>query len=106
MLSRPRPRTAAAALAVWLAGALPCLAQDPVPKAAAPRPLTRAALEATARLDARALAQATTGAPAPAERGKPFFKTSRGIAVLALMVVGTGWVVYSKFNDRVTSPAS
>lgn len=105
MLSRPRPRTAGAALAVWLAGSIPSLALDRVPLASAPRRLAHAAGEAAAGLDGRALTQATTQAPAPAERGKPFFKTSRGIAVLALMVAGTGWVVYSKYNDRVTSPA-
>lgn len=49
------------------------------------------------------LAQQT---PAPASGDRGFFQSGRGRVVIALMVVATGYVVYSKFHDRVESPAS
>jgi hypothetical protein len=35
----------------------------------------------------------------------PFFKTKRGVALLVLAAAGIGYMTYSKFNDRVDSPA-
>jgi len=44
--------------------------------------------------------------PAPATSSPSFFKTGKGIAVLALMVAGVGYASYSAVNDRepVKSP--
>jgi hypothetical protein len=35
----------------------------------------------------------------------PFFKSKRGVALLVLAAAGIGYMTYSKFNDRVDSPA-
>jgi len=58
---------------------------------------------ALAPVPTRALAQA---APAPAEEPKGFFKRPAGKAAIVLMLVGTGWMIYSAFhdNDPVHSP--
>jgi hypothetical protein len=37
---------------------------------------------------------------------KPFFKTRRGIVTGVLMAAALGWVIYSKSNEGVTSPAN
>ena len=71
-----------------------------------PGKLARAAARAGQR-PLRVQAQQAAGPETtpPADQ-QPFLKTRRGVLVMALMVVGTGYVIYSKFNDRVRSPAS
>ena len=44
------------------------------------------------------LTQQATASPA---EGRSFFRSPRGVAVLALMVVGIGYVVYSTQHDDV-----
>ena len=62
------------------------------PAAAAERPFA-APVQAAVPAD-------STPPPGP----RPFFKTTKGKLVLALMVAGVGYVVYSKSHDRVPSP--
>ena len=103
MARRWRDFTASLALAAFCAA--PAAAETPQPAAPVPaRPLlASAALATSAAAPERAFEQAEA---APTGDSKPFFKTKRGVAVIVLMVVGTGWVLYSKSNDRVKSPAS
>jgi hypothetical protein len=49
---------------------------------------------------------AQDAAPAAPEAGRSFLRSRKGILTVALMAVVTGYAVYSKFNDRVESPAS
>jgi hypothetical protein len=74
----------------------------PLPKA--PLRLAAAAHSERADLD-RALQAAPEAAPAETS-SKPFFKTRRGVVTAVLMAAGLGWVIYSKSNEGVTSPAN
>jgi hypothetical protein len=44
--------------------------------------------------------QATAG-----KESRGFFKSPAGAVALAVMVVGTGYAIYSAKHDRITSPA-
>jgi hypothetical protein len=70
-------------------------------------PLT---LAARARAQQAELAHAVQAAPEPAaqaaESAKPFFKTRRGVVTTVLLAATLGWVIYSKSNEGVTSPAN
>ena len=50
------------------------------------------------RSEARGGAQSTPG------QDRSFFKTGPGILALAVMVIGTGYAIYSTQNDRIKSP--
>jgi hypothetical protein len=50
------------------------------------------------RSGARKAAQPTQG------QDRSFFKTGPGIVAIAVMVVGTGYAIYSTQNDRIKSP--
>ena len=107
-------RTATAALVLLLGltfSAAPIVAGER--GAILEKSLTRPSLAAaaTAKLAAapiptRALAQAVPAIDAPADDTRGFFKRPAGKAAIALMVAGTGWMVYSAFhdNDPVHSP--
>jgi hypothetical protein len=56
------------------------------------------AMPAAKRSEARASAQQTQG------QDRSFFKSGPGILALAVMVVGTGYAIYSTQNDRIKSP--
>ena len=99
-----------------LIAALPPLplaaASDPAP--AAPTTM-HAAVHAAAVKEAsvvavprapRAKAPARTDQQAtPAKQSTGFFRSGAGAVALAVMVVGTGYALYSTSHDRITSPA-
>jgi hypothetical protein len=59
-----------------------------------------------ARLDANEALRATQSAtPAAASSDSPsFFKSPKGIAVILLMAVGTGYAIYSAKSERIDNP--
>jgi hypothetical protein len=72
--------------------------------AATARPISAsvaAAIQATGTPSGVLATQEPTAAPA----GQPFLKTTKGRVALALLAAGTGYAIYSKFNDRVHSPS-
>ncbi|HSD27467.1 MAG TPA: hypothetical protein VLL75_09185 [Vicinamibacteria bacterium] len=103
-------RFLAGALAVVLGLTLvapPAFAAGPA-TAASPHPIAAAATAKVEALPAATLAQAAPAAPpaVPAETaGKPFFKTTKGIAALVLTIGATAWLVQSRSSNKVTSPA-
>ena len=52
---------------------------------------------------ARRSAARSATQPAPGQ-DRSFFKTGPGIVAIAVMVIGTGYAIYSTQNDRITSP--
>lgn len=64
---------------------------------AAAREAVKAAKAPVARTSERRADKADKGTAA-------FFKSGPGIAVLAVMAVGTGYAIYSVQHDRITSP--
>jgi alkyl sulfatase BDS1-like metallo-beta-lactamase superfamily hydrolase len=106
-MGRAVPLALAAALI-----ALPAAANDATPAAQATKTKTSqvslrqvAAREASrtplARTtDARRAEQGTAG-----KESSGFFKSRAGAVALAVMVIGTGYAVYSVKHDRITSPA-
>ena len=102
-----RPLAGAVALLVALALASPpCLAGDAMPPAATPAtPLANATAAKLAALNPApeaALVQAP--APAASTESKPFFKSTKGVAVLLLMATGLTWAAVSRNKDAVHSP--
>ena len=121
MLSLRGARPIAAALAlvflVSLVAAPLGAAELPAPQTApqptaqqAPAQPTTLAAAAEARIEALDPAEAAAAiAPVQSQAtdtaGEPgFFKTSKGIAVLALFAGGVTWTLISKSQDRVKSP--
>jgi len=113
---KPRSRWARA-----LAGALAFVfgLAMAAPAAAGPLPPLRTtapaaaplATAAAARVDALTPAQLASVAPqtteaAPSTSSPSFFKTGKGVAVLALLAAGVGYTAYSAVHDRkpVKSP--
>ena len=82
-------------------------AEPPAPARPAPT------LLASAQKQVRQLAKVAQPAPArSAQEGTggydepgSFFRSKRGIALLVAAAAGIGYMTYSKFNDRVDSPA-
>ena len=72
----------------------------------APKPIAAAAAAKVEAMPAATLAQAaqTKAAPAGTTVDKPFFKTGKGVAALALLAGGLGYMTYSLNHDRVKSP--
>jgi hypothetical protein len=92
------------ALSTGLAIAAPPVAGSERPAAAAARPISAsvaAAIQATGTPSGVLATQEPVAAPA----GQPFFKSSKGRVALVLLAAGTGYAIYSKFNDRVHSPS-
>ena len=102
-------RSLAGALALLMGltfAAPPAVAEEA--KAPAPTTPQKASLAAAtaatlAKLDT-ASAVTVTQEPAASSDSKPFFKTTKGVIVLALMIAGTAYTLYSKDKDRVKSP--
>ena len=69
-------------------------------------PLAVATSAHLAKLDKATAAAATqSAAPAAAETSsQPFLKSPKGIAVILLMVAGTGYAIYSANNQRISNP--
>lgn len=84
----------------------PAFAAEPAP-GPAPRPIAAAATAKVEAMPAATLAQAAQAAPAaaPAETGKPFFKSTTGVIALVLLAGTLGYMGYSMSNDRIKSPA-
>jgi hypothetical protein len=79
----------------------------PKPVPAKQGTLAAAAAAKLATLDtSAAVSLATTQAPAAGQPDDPgtFFKSSRGVVVLALMVAGMAGVIYYRGQDRIKSP--
>jgi len=117
MLSLRGARPIAAALALVFLVSLVAVplgaAELPAPQTAAqqaPAQPTTLAAAAEARIEALDPAEAAAAiAPVQSQAtdtaGEPgFFKTSKGIAVLALFAGGVTWTLISKSQDRVKSP--
>ena len=111
--STPWARTLAGSLALLVAFAFaapPAYGADATaPKPVPPKQGTLAAAAAAklATLDtSEAVSLAATQTPAPSQPDDPgsFFKSSRGLAVLVLMVAGTAGVIYYRGQDRIKSP--
>jgi hypothetical protein len=90
--------------------AAPAWAADVKPTQPQTQPQTislAAATEASvAKLDKTSAALATqASSPAASETSsKPFLKSPKGIAVILLMAVGTGYAVYTATNERIDNP--
>ncbi len=107
-LSRARPLAGAMALLLGLGVSAPATAGEaasPVP--AAPKlTLVQAAAARTAALDtSAALARAQDPAAASTTPSKPFLKTTKGVVSLILVAGATAWVVQSRIDNKVSSPA-
>jgi len=105
-------RIVAGALALLVAlafSAPPAGAAEPRPEPSpSPEPSTLAgsvdaALEAMPSATLAAAAQ-TTQEPPSGPDNPSFFKTGKGVAVLALLAGGLGYTIYSFSHDRVKSP--
>jgi hypothetical protein len=95
----------AAAVAVS-ATATPALCVEP---ATASTPLAVAAERTLAVRDLKAAVTSTQDAASTqptAGEARPFLKTGRGKAVVLLLAAMTGYAVYSRYHDRVKSPAT
>ena len=58
-----------------------------------------------AKLDANETLRATQGAaPAASSDSPSFFRSPKGIAVILLMAVGTGYAIYSARSERIDNP--
>jgi hypothetical protein len=101
-LSQAKPLAGALALLVGFGVSAPAMAGE----AAAPKPtLVQAATARAAALDLSA-ARATVPAPGPsATQDKPFLKTTKGVVSLILVAGATAWVVQSRIDNKVSSPA-
>ncbi len=89
---------------------LPCLAQQPGQTATTPGLKASArsvvhAVVAAAPAAKPARAQATGDAKAQLE-SKSFFRTSAGLAVIAVMAAGVGYAAYSASHDRIPPNAN
>jgi hypothetical protein len=86
--------------------ALPALAAEPQSSAPLePRPLARAVEQKLTTLSTASATRFTQDAgSAAAASSQPFFKSPKGIAVLVLMVAGSGYVIYTATNQRLDNP--
>jgi hypothetical protein len=106
-LKHARPLTGALALTLGLTlAAPPAFAVGPA-TAASPGPIAAAAAAKVEALPVASLAQvAPAPAAASAESGdKPFFKTTKGVVALVLTIGATAWLVQSRIDNKVSSPA-
>ena len=111
MTRNPKRARPFAGLLALLAGltfaAPPAIAAEPTAEpTATPRPTLVETAEAAVEAMPAATLQAAQAPPAPtsAPSDPSFFKTGKGVAVLALLGAGLGYTVYSFSNDRVKSP--
>ena len=70
-------------------------------RAAAAKAASRAAMAAPRTTTARRAAQSNSSE----RESTRWFKTTPGAIALAVMVIGSGYAVYSVSHDRITSPA-
>jgi len=68
------------------------------------RPLAAAAAATVQAAPASVLAQAGQAAAPATSGGKPFFKSTKGVAVLVLMATAITWAAVSRSNDAIHSP--
>ena len=68
------------------------------------RPLSAAAAATVQAAPASVLAQAGQAAAPATSGGKPFFKSTKGVAVLVLMAGAVTWVAVSRSQDAIHSP--
>jgi hypothetical protein len=70
-----------------------------------PRPLAAAVEQKTRTATATASPRFAQDASAAASTdSRPFLKSPKGIAVILLMAVGTGYAVYSATSQRIDNP--
>jgi len=84
----------------------PAGAAEPAPQPSPEPTLSASADAALEAMPSATLAAAAQAMPEPA-RGPDdtsFFKTGKGVAVLALLAGGLGYTIYSFSHDRVKSP--
>jgi hypothetical protein len=105
--SRTRQRRASALAVVFsLALAAPSRASEAPEPRPRPAPLTLAAAAHAQRAELHKAVQSPTDTATADSGAKPFFKTRRGVVTAVLMAAALGWVIYSKSNEGVTSPAN
>jgi hypothetical protein len=98
---------AALTAAFTLSGIEPASAAEPSTTPTSRQSSLAAATSAKlASLDAAsALAATQASVPASADRtSQSFFKSPRGVAVIILMAVGTGYAIYSASSERIANP--
>lgn len=100
------PRALALAVAMTVIP-LPVAAADGRPAKAGPIRASVAKFAATDAAAPRASRAKTTRRSAQDAPGqdRSFFKSRPGMLALAVMIVGTGYALYSAREDRITSPA-
>jgi len=103
----PRAIAAVLALALGVAWTAPPAAAAESSPAAKPKTLAAAAEAKLATLDtSKGVQFAQAGGAAGSASGKPFFKSTKGLAAAVLMVGGMAWMVASRQSDDVVhSPA-
>ena len=90
--------------------ALPAAANDATTAAATKTPISQVSLRQIAVREAgrTPLARTSTvrrsGQGDAAKQSRSFFKSRAGAVAFAVMIVGTGYAVYSAQHDRITSP--
>ena len=98
-----RSRKACACAAALAVGVL-CIAPPCAAGEAVPGPTRSTSLSKLSAASAVVLLHADQGATAADNNSsRPFFKTPKGVAVLALVGAGFGYALYSKSHDRVLS---
>jgi hypothetical protein len=68
--------------------------------------LKQAVRQQAARTPLRASSARSAQQGSQAKQSTSFFRTPVGLAALAVMVVGTGYAIYSTHHDRITSPGA
>ena len=95
------------ALSIGLVPSAPLLAET-LPTAAVPAKTLAAKAEAKVTSLETSREAVTLQAPVPAaadpETKKPFFRSGKGMLVLGLMAVGTGFAIYTATSERIDNP--
>ena len=101
-------RRATALAAVLALAPLPVAAaaeQSPSQKAGPIRAsVAKISLKDTAKMPSARRSEARGATQSAPGQDRSFFKTAPGILAIAVMVVGTGYAIYSTQNDRIKSP--
>jgi hypothetical protein len=67
--------------------------------------LAAAASAKLAKLDTSNAVRATQGTtPSAGTSSESFFRSPKGVAVIVLMAVGTGYAIYSAHSERIANP--
>lgn len=108
LTSRARAAASALTLALGIVWTAPPATAAELPTSPSPQPNRPSIAAATsAKLAQLDTSKAFQQAPAAATEGDSsgsFFRTPKGVAVLVLMAVGTGYAIYSAKSERINNP--